>query len=318
MRRDGDGPRPSFRLDAESGAPFQKGSGSFQEQAFETSAVLACSIVPCTAVVAVLRACWRRRLGLIYGPLMEVRGVALGRMLGALAVIGVVMVGCSSCTSTSSESWSDPSVSSRDSRVLTVMAHGSDVGDGACSLRVHLEATESDSMVTVRAITSRPTFDNANCAAVLEGPRPFSMTLKRALGDRAVVDAETGATELVLDGSVLPTITGLPSSYVQRSLFHDQRGAITRFWSVHRTVSYPGVVLAVGPPGSETTYPGSRTAIVAGRKVEIWSDGGDTSENFAATWSPKPGEQVQITVSAPTGDWTEAKTLALVAHTKRL
>lgn len=253
-----------------------------------------------------------------YGSAMVKRRAALLRALSVAVVCAGLIAGCAACTSTSSETWSDPSVPDLHSRVVTVMAQGTSSGDGACSPLVHLEATETTNKVVIRAVTSRPTFSNANCAAVLAVPRPFTVTLARALEQRVLIDAQTGAAEPVLDGSVLPTIAGLPRSFVQRQLFHDERGMLTRTWTVHRTVSYPGVSLAVGPEGSVPGYPRCRTVILNGFDVALWSDGGDTSENFAATWTPKPGEQAQITVQAPSGQWTEARTLALVAHTTRL
>jgi hypothetical protein len=144
------------------------------------------------------------------------------------------------------------------------------------------------------------------------------VTLRRPLGQRAVVDAQTGTTETVLDGSTLPTVSGLPKGYVQRRLSHGIRGGITRTWSPNRMAAYPGVTLTVGPPDSVVRYPASRTMTVGGRTVSYFSDGGDSTGNFSATWSPRSGEEAQLFVTAPAGRWTEATVLALVPRTERL
>ena len=160
-------------------------------------------------------------------------------------------------------SWEQATVPSRTSRNLAVLAFGEEHqgGDTCGPALLRLLVKESGSTVRVLVAGYKvPTDPNVQCGPLSGIPSPHLVRLARPLGTRTVVDAATGDTVPVLDGSTVPTLAADLSGWRERPLERDpKRDLVTRRWTTGsgRKVATLRLVLApeevLGPPPSSDT-----------------------------------------------------------------
>jgi hypothetical protein len=226
--------------------------------------------------------------------------------------------------------WGQATVASRSSRDLAVLAFGEEhAGGGTCGpalLRILVRESRSAVHVLVAGYQV-PTDPDVQCAPLSGIPSPHLVRLARPLGTRAVIDAATGATVPVLDGTTVPTLGTDLSGWRQRPLERDpERDLVTRTWTTGsgRAVAVLRLVLgpaeALGAPSSapdpdrdeNRSGPVLASGSVAGRPVAVRGSLGRRGydASLRASWGIGAGRAAVLGISgtAPL-PWTPERLL---------
>ncbi len=205
--------------------------------------------------------------------------------------------------------WRLASISSRGSKELTVFAVGSeDRGGGACGPPV-IRTTAAESATEVRVLVAayqQPSRDAMACPAIGYIASPHLLVLQQPLGERRLVEASTGATRSVLDGSRYPDVSQPPSSFGRPTLQRQQdRQSVERVWSGSDGTSLrletmpPAAVREFGPYGRIV-----RQFTIDGVPATIYQAPGGRYGQIAVQWTPNPKQTITLSLSnTPKRQW---------------
>lgn len=259
------------------------------------------------------------------------------RLLSVVAVLACVVVGVTGCSSSrplppgasfattvqirgkdipydGTQAWTSASISSRDSRVLTVFAAGSDaVGGGVCGPPViRFQTHETTTEVRVLVIDYQATSSGPSACNGI-GPGPQQVQLQRPLGERKVVDSATGKTQSVIDGTDYPNLIHPPTPFA-RSVLGRFPGAqwVDRTW---QTAGHGAMTLRTQTPASaRESGPYGRIVQqldIGGSPATLYVTGSGQDAQHAVVWTPNPKQTITLRLdNGRRQQWTDAETVA--------
>lgn len=223
------------------------------------------------------------------------------------------------------QAWTSATIASRASTSLTVFAIGSESdGGGPCGppvVRLHARETSTEVVVSVADYQARAAA-NTICSGVGHLASPYVVTLRRAIGDRKVVDASSGKRGTLVVSADYPDLPRPPKHLSAQVLRWDEdTHAVFRTWS---TDEFGSVSLQIQPPVTTREFGWEARVVqqvaIRGVSATVATTGGGQYGQTIVQWTPNPRQTITLRLDNGSGRrWTTAEALALarsVVHYK--